>query len=105
MFYYSGLDHLHQYKCLHRDLATRNILLVSYQSKIDVGDEKVDFGVFFGTLVAANKSLKSPFIDIDVILINHLIQASNMKVKIGDFGLSRFGDYYIQNRSSALPLR
>ena len=27
--FYSGLDHLHQYKCLHRDLATRNILLVS----------------------------------------------------------------------------
>jgi len=54
----SGLDHLHRHKCLHRDLATRNILL-----------------------------------------------ASNMKVKIGDFGLSRFGDYYIQNRNSALPLR
>ena len=30
LFFDSGLDHLHQYKCLHRDLATRNILLVSY---------------------------------------------------------------------------
>ena len=39
------------------------------------------------------------------LAIKHLFQASNMKVKIGDFGLSRFGDYYIQNRNSALPLR